>query len=511
MELRWERGNRPSPLVCIALVLASVILFSWRVYILVTQRFQREYQRSLARQRSISAKTPSSSEESNIKESPSEQKKNDSATTAAGESVCATDSDIVQPKKQGQEGGTSNGNIKSAQAPTESASQAVTADSMETVIQQAQKEAEKISDNHEASTKDVPPPKNRIDLLDDMVSDFSSQGDKDSLAEEEHAEQRSVVRQSSVSQSPGTRLRRASSEALLRDCAVSAARGDIDEISEGTDSESERLATAPAADLPGSSSSVEPQTTSSVITPKPQTVEEGGGVSREGSYTPKVQDFVKASSNLPRQEDEESREEGEISEDETSDEERSEGMTRSDAEAERLKLLGNEKYTAMAFDEAIDYYSKAIDACPRRSKSLAAILFCNMAAVHFSRHDWPECIQCCSDSIELDATFTKAYIRRARAYKASEKFGEAVADMKKALELDPSLTPTYQKELAALEVQANLQFEKEKEEMISKLKDFGNWALGKVGMSLDHFKVVQDPASGGYNIQYQPPEQPAQP
>ena len=36
-----------------------------------------------------------------------------------------------------------------------------------------------------------------------------------------------------------------------------------------------------------------------------------------------------------------------------------------------------------------------------------------------------------------------------------------------------------------------------------KLKDLGNTLLGKVGLSLDNFKAVQDPATGSYSISFQ--------
>ena len=39
--------------------------------------------------------------------------------------------------------------------------------------------------------------------------------------------------------------------------------------------------------------------------------------------------------------------------------------------------------------------------------------------------------------------------------------------------------------------------------MIGKLKEVGNKVLGKFGMSLDNFKMVQDPATGGYSIKYE--------
>lgn len=44
--------------------------------------------------------------------------------------------------------------------------------------------------------------------------------------------------------------------------------------------------------------------------------------------------------------------------------------------------------------------------------------------------------------------------------------------------------------------------EKEKTEMIQKLKDLGNTFLGKFGMSLDNFQAVQDPKTGSYSINF---------
>jgi hypothetical protein len=40
-----------------------------------------------------------------------------------------------------------------------------------------------------------------------------------------------------------------------------------------------------------------------------------------------------------------------------------------------------------------------------------------------------------------------------------------------------------------------------------KLKDLGNTLLGKVGLSLDNFKAVQDPGTGSYSISFQQQQQ----
>lgn len=40
--------------------------------------------------------------------------------------------------------------------------------------------------------------------------------------------------------------------------------------------------------------------------------------------------------------------------------------------------------------------------------------------------------------------------------------------------------------------------------MLSTLKGFGNSILGRFGTSLDHFRAVQDPATGAYSLSYDP-------
>ena len=70
------------------------------------------------------------------------------------------------------------------------------------------------------------------------------------------------------------------------------------------------------------------------------------------------------------------------------------------------------------------------------------------------------------------------------------------------LELDPSLT-SYRVKRADLTKRIDERNEKLKQEMLGKLKDVGNKILGKFGMSVDNFKMVKDPATGGYSIRFE--------
>jgi hypothetical protein len=69
------------------------------------------------------------------------------------------------------------------------------------------------------------------------------------------------------------------------------------------------------------------------------------------------------------------------------------------------------------------------------------------------------------------------------------------------LEKDPS-NRHARMEIRRLEPIVTEKREKMKEEMLGKLKDLGNSVLGHFGLSVDNFKAVQDPKTGGYSINF---------
>ncbi len=56
--------------------------------------------------------------------------------------------------------------------------------------------------------------------------------------------------------------------------------------------------------------------------------------------------------------------------------------------------------------------------------------------------------------------------------------------------------------LRTLPAKISIQQEKEKDEMLSKLKELGNGLLGKFGLSTDMFKFEQQPG-GGYGMKFE--------
>jgi len=85
--------------------------------------------------------------------------------------------------------------------------------------------------------------------------------------------------------------------------------------------------------------------------------------------------------------------------------------------------------------------------------------------------------------------------------KDEEEYEQALEDAKKIQELESSY-PDIHRTLRDLERLQKEKFEKMKNEVMGGLKTLGNSILGKFGMSLDNFKMMQNP-DGTYNIQYQ--------
>jgi len=179
------------------------------------------------------------------------------------------------------------------------------------------------------------------------------------------------------------------------------------------------------------------------------------------------------------------------------------------AKAQELRLEGNEHFKAGRLHDAREAYSEALHLSPpagdpsSEASKDRAVLHCNRAACLQRLERWDDVVKDCSQAIKLDPSYVKAFARRSVAYEELQKWHDAFEDLKKSVELDPSLRAKESRRITILEKRAQEQFEKDKDEMLSKLKDLGNTVLGKFGMSTDNFKLEQDPDTGSYSIKFQ--------
>lgn len=170
-------------------------------------------------------------------------------------------------------------------------------------------------------------------------------------------------------------------------------------------------------------------------------------------------------------------------------------------EATEYKQKGNEFYGNGLWEAAIGEYTKAIDKCPRKEK-IRSIFYGNRAACWQNLSSYENVVKDCDKALKLDNNYVKVIQRRANANEKLDKLSEALEDYKKLLELNPN-NKIAQKAVQYLPQQITVKQEREKEEMMGKLKEVGNSLLGLVGLSLDNFQFNQDPNSGGYSVNFQ--------
>ena len=170
-------------------------------------------------------------------------------------------------------------------------------------------------------------------------------------------------------------------------------------------------------------------------------------------------------------------------------------------QANEAKEEGNSCFRVKDYDNAISMYSRAIVLCPTDDEhnETLAVFYGNRAAAYFAVDEYECVVDDCSSALELNADYVKVLMRRSQAYEKLSKQEDALADAKKVMELDPSF-PKIGSTVQRLERECEIKMNKLKDEAMGKLKDLGNSILGNFGMSLDSFKMTQDPNSGGWNI-----------
>ncbi|KAL8290073.1 hypothetical protein RQP46_003012 [Phenoliferia psychrophenolica] len=141
-------------------------------------------------------------------------------------------------------------------------------------------------------------------------------------------------------------------------------------------------------------------------------------------------------------------------------------------------------------------------------RELRAVLFANVAACLIKLERWKDAVQACDDALEDNPTYIKALSRRATASEAIgswSSLSSALSDYK-TLSTLPGITPLVAKSVKLAETRLPpliaVQQDKEKDEVLAKLKELGNTVLGKFGMNTDMFKFAEQPG-GGYGMSFE--------
>jgi tetratricopeptide (TPR) repeat protein len=100
------------------------------------------------------------------------------------------------------------------------------------------------------------------------------------------------------------------------------------------------------------------------------------------------------------------------------------------------KEEGNFHYKESRYEQAINFYSLAIEATTDENEK--ATLFSNRAAAYQQLQSYTEVIIDCGEALAIQPNNVKALLRRALAYENKEKFEQARKDFVLALSIDPS-------------------------------------------------------------------------
>jgi tetratricopeptide (TPR) repeat protein len=199
------------------------------------------------------------------------------------------------------------------------------------------------------------------------------------------------------------------------------------------------------------------------------------------------------------------------------------------AKATSYKSQGNRYFGGGDYEKALTSYQDAATLCPADQVEQRAVYAANMAACHLKLGNAKEAKTMCDKALDLDPGYVKARLRRAQANEridSSAALSDALKDYQHLLDrhhgkatkkdddtseeeervprivLDKTTLAICQRSVRDLPPKIKIKMEKEKDEMIGKLKDLGNTVLGKFGLSTDNFQFQKDPSSGNYSMNF---------
>ena len=97
------------------------------------------------------------------------------------------------------------------------------------------------------------------------------------------------------------------------------------------------------------------------------------------------------------------------------------------ADAETYKAAGNKALQAGKYDEAIESYTKAIEASEGQADAPRHVYFSNRSAAYLSKGDATAALNDAEKCIESNATWPKGFSRKGAALHAQKNYDEAMA------------------------------------------------------------------------------------
>ena len=84
-----------------------------------------------------------------------------------------------------------------------------------------------------------------------------------------------------------------------------------------------------------------------------------------------------------------------------------------------VKELGNKAFILKKYDEAIQHYTQAIEMTKDKPNH---VYFANRANSKLEIFDFNGCVEDCDQAIQIEKTFIKSYLRKAKALQSLERF-----------------------------------------------------------------------------------------
>ncbi|RMX68297.1 hypothetical protein KXD40_008089 [Peronospora effusa] len=106
----------------------------------------------------------------------------------------------------------------------------------------------------------------------------------------------------------------------------------------------------------------------------------------------------------------------------------------------QLKHDGNERFNQGKYQEAVRFYSEAMQIDPQHQE-YCAVIYCNRSAAQMGLERYRTAVYDCNEALKRKPNMPRALLRRARCYVALKMYYEAVKDFEQYLREQPGTVP----------------------------------------------------------------------